>query len=262
MGLCARRLAVLACLLAPSAVHAQLAPVGVPAGLLRVELDGTMDIWDHRWLDGARQPLGADLSSSALGSDLLPFLSDADARISRIIAQPGYRLNLGSLATDAQAENTRGFLGLAYGLTRGLTVFGRLPLVRVRVESHIALDSTSGDAGPNPGAASQLGFFQQLDASHQRARQPHRGGDFDGDPVAQGPGPGYPRRSATSLRDDLFGLLADPAMASPFVPTATSAPGDAIVSRVITLQTTLADDFGISGFTAVPALASQPPRRR
>ena len=50
-------------------------------GVVRVELDGTMDIWDHRWRDGAREPLGADLSSPALGSDLLPFLSDADARI-------------------------------------------------------------------------------------------------------------------------------------------------------------------------------------
>ena len=57
MGHCARRLGVragtLACLLVPPAVQAQLAPVGVPAGVVRVELDGAMDIWDFRYRDGS-----------------------------------------------------------------------------------------------------------------------------------------------------------------------------------------------------------------
>ena len=107
MGLCARRLAILACLCAPSAVRAQLAPVGVPAGAVRVDLDGAIDIWDDRWRAGEREPLGADLSSPAVGSDLLPSLGDADARIGRITGLSGYRLNLGALTTGAQAEDSR-----------------------------------------------------------------------------------------------------------------------------------------------------------
>jgi len=253
VGLCARRLAVLGCLLAPPVVQAQLAPVGVPAGLLRVDLDGTMDIWDHRWLDGTREPLGADLSSSALGSDLLPFLSDADARIGRITGLPGYRLNLGALTTDAQAENVRGFLGLAFGLTRKLTVFGRVPLVRVRVETHFALDSASGDAGANPGADQQLTFFQQLDASLTTLGGRIAAGDFDGNPTLKAQAQST-LDAATSLRADLFGLLADPTTAAPFVPTATSTAGTAMEARVTALQTTLASGFGIAGFTAAPAL--------
>ena len=104
MGHCARPLAVLACLLVPSAVPAQLAPVGVPAGAVRVDLDGAVDIWDHRWLAGKREPLAADLSSPAFGTDGFPSLGDADARIGRITGLSGYRLNLGALATDAQAD--------------------------------------------------------------------------------------------------------------------------------------------------------------
>ena len=257
MGLCARRLAVLACLLAPPAVHAQLAPVGVPAGILRVDLDGTMDIWDHRWRDGTREPLGADLSSSALGSDLLPSLADADARIGRITGLPGYRLNLGALATDAQAENTRGFLGLALGLTRKLTVFGRLPLVRVQVETHFALDPAGADAGTNPGPAEQVTFFQQLDASLSALGGRIAAGDFDGDPALKARAQST-LDGATALRADLFGLLADPSTAAAFVPLATSTAGAAVAARITGLQTSLATDFGISGFTATPALATEP----
>jgi hypothetical protein len=256
VGLCARRLAVFACLLAPSAVHAQLAPVGVPAGVLRVDLDGTFDIWDHRWRDGTREPLAADLSSPALGSDLLPFLSDADTRIGRITGLSGYRLNLGALAADAQAERPRGFLGLALGVTRNLTVFGRVPLVRVQVETHLALDSTTGDAGANPGASAQTTFFGQLDASLTSLGNRIAAGDFDANPALKAQAQST-LSAATSLRDDLFGLLADPSTASPFVPTATSTAGTAMEARVTGLQSTLASDFGISGFTATPALPAE-----
>lgn len=257
MGLCARRLAVLACLAAPSAVRAQLAPVGVPAGVVRVDLDGAIDIWDHRWRDGAREPLGADLSSPALGSDLLPSLSDADARIGRITGLSGYRLNLGALTTDALAEDSRLYFGAALGVTRSITVFGRMPLVRVRVQTHFDLDPTpTADAGVNPGSATQATFFQQFDVSLASLGARIAAGDFDGNPTLKA------RAQSTldaggALRSDLFGLLADPATASPFVPIATSTAGTAMTSRVADLQATLANDFGIAGFTTAPALPAE-----
>src|SRR5690242_20445603 len=138
VGACARRLAVIACFLVPSALRAQLPAVGVPRGGVRVDLDGVMAIWDHRWLDGERQPLAADLTSPALGSDLIPTLAAADALVGGIIGAPAYRLNLGSLTGDAQQEDTRGYLGLALGLTSRITVFGRMPLVPVRTEAPYA----------------------------------------------------------------------------------------------------------------------------
>jgi hypothetical protein len=260
VGHCVRRLAVLACLLVPSALRAQLAPVGVPAGILRVDLDGALESWDQRWRDGAREPLGADLSSPAAGSDFFPSLGDADARIGRITGLPDFRLNLGTLTTDAVADVGRGSLGLALGLTRSLTVFGNIPLVQARVQSAIQLDAATADAGVNPGAAEEAGFFQELDASLTALSGRIAAGDFDADPALKA------RAQATldagsALRSDLFGLLADPVTASPFVPTATSPAGTAIGSRVAGLQTTLATDFGVAGFTTGVALPDTPVTR-
>jgi hypothetical protein len=258
VGQCARRLAVFAGLLAPSGAYAQLAPVGVPAGVLRVDLDGSVETWDHRWLDGERAPLGTDLSSPAAGSDLLPSLTDADARIGRITGLTGYRLNLGALTTDALADESRGSLGLALGLTRAITIFGNVPLVRTRVQTFYTLTSTpTTDAGLLPGTDAQVTFFDQFDASLTTLSQRLAGGDFDGDPALKARAAST-LSDATALRDDLFGLLADPLTASSFVPTATSTAGTAVTTRLSTLQTTLASDFGVAGFSALPTLPTEP----
>lgn len=254
MGPWPTRLALTAGLLAPPALAAQLSPVGVPAGALRVELDGEMAVWDHRWRDGQREPLAADIASSALGSDLFPFLADADARIARITGLPDYRLSLGALSADAQLEDTRGNLGLALGLTGSLTVFGRVPLVQVRTDIHYDVaPGAGGDAGVNPGAGLQGGFFDQLDASLSALSARIASGAFDGDPALKARAVST-LDAGTALRGDLFGLLADETTASPFVPIATSAAGQAITNRVTALQASLATDFGVSGFTSTPAL--------
>jgi len=257
VGACARRLAVIACFLVPSALRAQLPAVGVPRGVVRVDLDGAMAIWDHRWLDGQRQPLAADLTSPALGSDLIPTLAAADALVGGIIGAPAYRLNLGNLTGDAQQEDTRGYLGLALGLTSRITVFGRMPLVQVRTETHYALTPTpTTDAGLNPGVATQQTFFQQFDASLASLDARISGGDFDSNPSLKAEAQSA-LASGTELRDDLFGLLGDPAAASPFVPIATSAAGQAVTARVTDFQAALSSDFGVAGFTATPGLPAE-----
>ena len=261
MGLRVRRLGLLAGLLggllAPRAARAQLAPVGVPAGVVRIELDGAMDIWDSRYRDGTREPLGTDLSSSALGSDLLPSLADADARIGRITGVTGYALNLGKLTTDAQADVSTGFAGLALGLTRNITIFGRLPLVRSRVQASYQLDPATADAGLNPGATAEATFFSQFDASLTALGDRIAAGDFDGNPALKAQAQAA-LADGTALRGDLFGLLADPSTASPFVPTTGSTAGTAVAARVTALQTALASDFGVAGFTEPVALPADP----
>ncbi|HYF40409.1 MAG TPA: hypothetical protein VD930_12020, partial [Gemmatimonadales bacterium] len=49
-------------------------------------------------------------------------------------------------------------------------------------------------------------------------------------------------------------LLADPATASPALPTAASPAGTALSARIVALQNTLSTDLGISGFTLTPTL--------
>ena len=130
--------------------EAQFPPLGVPGGAVRVDLDGTLEAFDLRFRSGGRESYAADLASPALGSDRIPALADADARIARIIGNPGYRINLGALITDAEADIGTGFLGLSLGLTNSITIFGRIPLVQSRVQSVMDLDPSSADAGLDP----------------------------------------------------------------------------------------------------------------
>ena len=134
----------------PAVGAAQFSPVGVPKGLLRLELDGAFESVDRRYLAGASQEFAADLASPALGSDRIPGLAPADARLARITGTPGARLDLGHLTATAQGSRSVGVIGLAFGLTSQLSVFARLPLARTSVSTTLALDTTSSGAGVNP----------------------------------------------------------------------------------------------------------------
>jgi hypothetical protein len=253
VGHCVRRLGIIACLMVPSRVWAQLAPVGVPGGAVRLELDGSLETFDRRFRDGHLESYAADLSSAALGSDRIPLLADADARIGRVIGNPGYRINLGALATDAHADVGTGFLGLSLGITNAISIFGRIPLVRTRVQSRMQLDPAAADAGVNPGQIEQLSFFADFDAALADLGSKLAAGDYDANPAQRALAQAT-LADATLLRADLFALLADPATASPFVPTATSGAGTALDARVATLQSTLETSLNVPGFTALPAL--------
>jgi hypothetical protein len=248
---------VIACLVLPSRVGAQLAPVGVPGGAVRLELDGSLETFDQRFRDGVRESYAADLASSALGSDRIPALVDIDTRIGRIIGNSGYRINLGALAADAHADIGTGFLGLSLGLTNQITIFGRIPLVRTRVQPRLGLNSSTGDAGLNPGISEQLPFFSQFDAALAQLSTKIAAGDYDADPAQKALAVAT-LTDATSLRTDLFGLLADPATNSAFVPTTTSAAGTAMDARILALQGTLTTALNVPGFSATPALPDQP----
>ncbi|MDQ3208373.1 MAG: hypothetical protein M3Q37_07155 [Gemmatimonadota bacterium] len=251
------RLGIIACLVMPARVWAQLPPVGVPGGTVRVELGGSLETFDRRFRDGLREPYGADLSSPALGSDRIQSLADADARIGRVIGNPGYRLNLGTLTSDVLADVGKGTFGLGLGLTNRITIFGRIPLVRTRVQSTLALNPATADAGLNPGETGQLPFFQQFDAALSTLSSKLAAGDYNANP-AQRTLAEATLAEGTALRSDLFGLLADPATASPVVPTATSGTGAAVLTRIEGLQNTLASSLSVPGFAADPVLPADP----
>ena len=252
-----RRLGIVACLVIPSRVSAQLAPLGVPGGTFRVELDGSIETYDRHFRNGERESYSSDLSSPALGSDRIPMLSDADGRIGRIIGNSAYRLNLGALTTDAMADVGTGFLGLGLGLTNRITVFGRIPLVRTRVQSKYDLSSTTADGGLNPGGDTQLPFFQDFDVALTTLASKIAAGDYDANPATRALAEAT-LVDATTLRADLFGLLADTATASPVIPTTTSGAGGAVLARVTALQTTLASSLDVPDFTLAPTLPPAP----
>jgi hypothetical protein len=248
-----RRLGIVACLVIPPRLLAQLPPVGVPAGTVRVELDGSLETFDQRFRNGQLEGYGADLSSPALGSDRMPSLADADARIARIINNPTYRLNLGALSVDALADIGRGGFGLGLGLTKNITIFGRIPLVLTRVQSHLVLNSANADGGLNPGVTGQLPFFGEFDAALATLSTKLAAGDYNADPAQRALAEAT-LAEGTALRSDLFGLLVDPVTASPVVPTETSTTGAAVLARIEGLQNTLASNLAVPGFVADPVL--------
>jgi hypothetical protein len=229
----------------------------VPGGTIRVELDGSLESFDRRFHNGQKESYAADLSSPALGSDRIPLLADADARIGRVIGNPSYRLNLGTLTTDALADVGKGTLGLGLGLSNRITIFGRIPLVRARVQSSMQLGSAGADAGLNPGEASQLPFFQNFDAAMATLSSKLAAGDYNGNPAQRALAVAT-LADGTAVRSDLFGLLADPATASPVVPTATSGSGTAVLARITALQNILAGSLSVPGFTLTPVLPPSP----
>jgi hypothetical protein len=256
LGHCLQRLGIIAGLLVPLQMEAQLPSVGVPSGVVRVELDGALEAFDRRFREGHLEPYGADLSSPALGSDRIPILADVDARVGRVIGNSSYHINLGALSTDAHADMGTGFLGLSLGLTGPVTIFGRIPLVRSRVQSARLLTSAGADGGPNPGVGSQAPFFSQFDAALTTLSNKIAAGDYDANPSQKALAQAT-LTDATAIRTDLFGLLADPASASEVIPTAPSPAGAAVDARITALQTTLTG-LNVPGFTLAPALPGAP----
>jgi hypothetical protein len=166
-------------------------------------------------------------------------------------------LSLGALTTDAAVDRGVGMFGASLGLTRAITIFGRMPLVSVRVQHASTLDGTGANAGANPGAAQQAAFFGQFDDALASLSARIAAGDYAADPATLALAQST-LASATTLRDDLFGLLSDEETASPFVPLATSTAGEALDSRIAALQTTLAASLGVAGFTETPVLPTAP----
>jgi hypothetical protein len=224
--------------------------------VVRVEVDGNFDSWDRRFRDGTREPLGAAFASSALGSDLLPTLAPYDALIRRITGLGDYRLNLGSLGGDAHADVSNATVGLALGVTRAVTVFGRLPLARVRMQTTLAVGG-GGNAGLNPGTGVQAPFFDEFAGALTTLESQIAAGVYDGDPARRALAE-QTLADGDALFTDLATLLGDPATASPFVPTGGSEAGVALNGRIAGLQATLAADLAIAGFTARPALPATP----
>ena len=233
--------------------------VGTPKGHLRIELGGEFAAVNDR-LFGGQQPYANDWNTD-LGSAFLPELAGADARIRAITGNTSYRLSAGRSSVTASTQTGRGILHAALGVTSRLSVFGTLPFVRTRAQTRLTFDSAAGDAGINPadpvlgsGAAPTTAFFTDFDAALTTLANKIANGDYDGD-LAQKALAQQTLADGTALRGEMYGLLLDPATASPFVPTATSTAGAAILGTVSTLQTTLTG-LSVNGFSSAPPLAA------
>lgn len=250
-------------LLLAAPLSAQLAPVGAPKGTLRFTIGGMFESADRRFFDGREEDYLADFGSNALGSDRFGFLAAVNTVVGQAIGQSGYRVNLGGLKANGQLTVGTGIIGAAIGLTRKLTVFANIPFVTVRVTARLREDSLSADAGFNPAhptlgngadqAAANL-FFNDFGAALNTLDAQIAGGTYAGNPALLALAQSISARGA-QIRSGLASITSD-ATASPFLPTAASPTGIALIDAIRALQDTLANTLSVaSGFTNDPVLA-------
>ena len=249
-------LLLLLCCPAIAPLSAQLQPVTVPRGLIRLEFGGRFDYWDRRYLDGIRQDAAGDFIRNPFDGAFVPALAADEAALRRITGVPAHSLSLGGSTGSMQVSVGTGNIGAAYGLGSRLTIFGNVPIVRVRVQNVFALDSTGATAGFNPahpafGNSAEGGqtatFLNQLDAALGTVAANLAAGAYDADPARKALAQ-QTLTQGTTLQTDLKALL----LGATFLPLAGTAAAAAITTPIESLRATLTTLTG-PGFDAAPA---------
>ena len=249
---------LLLCLI-PASGAAQLAPVGIPRGMFRFEVDGSFQYANDRYNDGTKESLGANFTSAALGAAEIPTLAEADSRIAVLLGDPGYKLNLGASVGTAQMSTGTGAFSLGIGITRGLSIFGRLPIVSSWWRQSVSLDTTTSNAGVNlaiTGSGLPEAFFTSFNSSLADLQDRVASGTYDGDPVAKALAL-ETLASGQALSDSLDALMLGEGTASPFLPLSQSAAGSILNGQVTSIQQSLAT-LGVTSFTAALPLPTTP----
>jgi hypothetical protein len=224
---------------------------------------GQFDIWDWRWNDGSREEDAAPFNRSIMDRRFIPTLGAAEDRVRRITDRSDLTLSLGR-STSSRLVNlgTSGFGG-AFGLTRFLTIHGMVPLVAVKVQPRVLIDSTGATAafngasavfGTSVGAAAASSFLGTLRAAIMRLGSNLTGGTYDSDPVKKALAQETLAR-AEALELELVALLTGPE--ADFVPRTGSPAGVALQAVITELKTILAQ-LDVTQFTGTLPLGGTP----
>lgn len=217
---------------------------------VRLTLDPTIAIWQDQFISDARRPLGAAVTGDSVGAVQLPLLARLEQQVALAGDTNTFRANLGHALLGARAERRTTALGLEVGITDRLSIGASVPLVRVNVRAHFALDTTGSNLGANPrittpdADTAYDAFFTQFDAALTA---------LDGNIAAGGYGcPGSAQcaqaqalsASGHAVRDALR-----QAAAGPLLPVAGSSGATAIDSNIARIQQELSANFGVVAFT-------------
>ncbi|HTK55290.1 MAG TPA: hypothetical protein VL295_00585 [Gemmatimonadales bacterium] len=243
----------LATVVMTTAAQAQMPAIGVPKGHLRVELGG-----EFATVNGGST---ADAWNADVGAAFLPQLAGAESRIRSITGNASYRLSAGRSSVTASSQVGRGNIHAALGLTRRITLFGTLPFVRTRAQTRLAFDSVGSGAGLNPAdpltggnAAVMDSFFTEFQAALNTLATKIANGDYNGNP-SQLALANQTVAAGNAMIADFNAIYLDPATASPFVPTATSGAGIAMLNAVNGIQANFTA-LSVAGFDADPKFAA------
>ena len=245
-----------------SDLSAQMPLLTAPRGTLRIELGGTFYPSAPEWADGAKRELGAPLTLAALTAAATPLLGDLESRLAEILGRPAEATKLGGLTTIAEHQRGVGTIGLGYGVSRRITLFGTVPIVSVRTQRTLSYAPTGTTVGANPadpnignalGHATTSAFFSEFDAAIATLTFRFNRGDYASNPATQALAT-QTLSEAPAFRNLLFTLLADSVTASAVLPTSASNDGVALLHEIAKVQTTFTTGLGIPGFSTDPAL--------
>lgn len=128
----------------------------LPKGVLRITFEPHYTNYDQRFSkntrgleDGTEEPLGTDLTADTVGSNFFATLRPAEGALQNLLGDPDYRVNLGSFATDLDADIRRFPFELSLGVTDRLTIRAEIPIVTARINAFVAFDSTDANVGWN-----------------------------------------------------------------------------------------------------------------
>lgn len=244
--------------------RAQLPPLTVPRGQIRLDFSGGFADWSERYRDGRKEQAAGDFLRDPVDAGWLPELTALETSLGRILGTSPSGLSLGRTRSRLLVNTGTAGIGLAFGLTSRLTIFGTVPFVRVRVQNTFDLDSAGSTLGLNPahpvfgtvGGQTQAGtLLAELDLVLAELQTRIQAGFYDADPPTKAVAEATLLRGA-DIRAELGGLLTGGTAV--FLPTLTSATGIALTTTIEDLRTTFTTTLSIPGFvTAVPLPATQ-----
>jgi hypothetical protein len=239
------------CWSAAATLPAQLPPLTVPRGLLRLDFGGRFDNWSRRFLDGTRQDAAGDfIRSSVTGAFFAPLALD-EAELRRVTGVQAISLSLGASSSSMLVNVGTASIGAAYGVTSRLTLFGTVPIVRVRVQNRFDLDTTQASAGFNPahplfGDPALSGqaalFVGQLGTALGTIAANLEAGVYDGDPARRALA-----EQTLAQGTEMERLFLD----ATFLPLEGSAGAASVATPVEELRAAI-NGLSVSGFTAAP----------
>jgi hypothetical protein len=250
----------LALLVAPA--HAQLPMMTAPAGTLRIELGGGFFPTDQRFSSGTKGPLGTSGSGASLDAGTISLVPDMAAALAPLLGRPATGGSLGGLTAIAERQRGVGTIGLAWGITRRITLAATLPIVSVRTQVQLRADTTGATLGLNPGdpslgtaqgIAQNAAYFGQFTAALEQLAQQVADGAYAGTPALQ------QLAEQTLVEGGAYREALTAALAStPILPVVGSTDAEVLRGLAESYRSRFEEAFGITTVTTVPALPAAP----
>lgn len=221
-------------------LHGQLPPVTVPRGQARFDIGGRFSWWDRAFVAGIKREAIADFLRDPVDATFLPGLGESESLLRAVTGAQPLSFTPGRTTGSVAFNIGSAELGAAVGITSRITLFGTVPIRRVRVQEQLLIDSTNATAGFNPadplfgtsgGASTTNAFLSELGTALSNLNAAILAGQYNQDPARLAEAQATLTRG-TALRTGLQNLL----LGAPFLPLLGSPGGVALTGSIDSLR--------------------------